>query len=244
MWLALDSSCLTLSLALVRPGGELVEHVLVPPPTKQSEALPGVIEALLQRHGLALKDVTGLVSGLGPGSFTGLRIGLSCLKGLAYALRVPLVGVSSLSALALEGPEGVELFCVAVVKKNELYLGRSRRRGPVVTALEPETSVPLDAFAKLVIASPGAQVIGPALPDYRQALVERGVNPTQLLDAPVVPSAVALARLATMPGSYDAQAVFSLEPHYLRGSGAEENPKFPPLAGVESKARLLTPKEP
>ncbi|MBL8917818.1 MAG: tRNA (adenosine(37)-N6)-threonylcarbamoyltransferase complex dimerization subunit type 1 TsaB [Myxococcaceae bacterium] len=244
MWLALDTSCLTLSLALVRPGGEVVEHVLVPPPTKQSEALPGVIDALLRRHGLTLKDVTGLVSGLGPGSFTGLRIGLSCLKGLAYALRVPLVGVSSLAALALDGPEDVELFSVAVVKKNELYLGRYQRRGVAVTALEPETSLPIDAFAKLVGATPGARVIGPALTDYRLALVERGVLSAQLLEAPVVPSAVALARLATMPAAYDADALFSLEPHYLRGSGAEENPKFPPLAGVESKARLITPKEP
>jgi tRNA threonylcarbamoyladenosine biosynthesis protein TsaB len=56
-----------------------------------------------------------------------------------------------------------------------------------------------------------------------------------------VPSAFALARLATWPAAYDAQAVFALEPHYLRGSGAEENPKFPPLPGVESKARLLQP---
>jgi tRNA threonylcarbamoyladenosine biosynthesis protein TsaB len=244
MWLALDTSCLTLSLALVRPGGaDVVEHVLVPPPTKQSDALPGVIEVLLAKHGLALKHLTGLVSGLGPGSFTGLRIGLSCLKGLAYALQVPLVGVSSLAALALEGPEEAELFAVAVVKKNELYLGRFRRRGAQVTALEPETSLPLDAFAKLVLATPAARVIGPALPDYRQPLVDRGVPTAQLLDAPLVPSAAALARLATMPGAHDAQAVFSLEPHYLRGSGAEENPKFPPLAGVESKARLLTPKE-
>ncbi|MBE2250380.1 MAG: tRNA (adenosine(37)-N6)-threonylcarbamoyltransferase complex dimerization subunit type 1 TsaB [Myxococcus sp.] len=244
MWLALDSSCLTLSLALVRPTGELVEHVLVPPPTKQSDALPGVIEALLSKHGLTMKEVTGLVSGLGPGSFTGLRIGLSCLKGLSYALRVPLVGVSSLQALALDGPDETELLCVSVVKKNELYLGRYRRGGDVVTALEPETSLTLEAFATRLLATPDARACGPAIPDYRAALEALGVPPAQLLAHPHVPSAVALARLCTMPAAYDAQATFSLEPHYLRGSGAEENPKFPPLPGVESKARLLNPKEP
>ena len=41
-----------------------------------------------------------------------------------------------------------------------------------------------------------------------------------------------------MPAAYDARTVFGLEPHYIRGSGAEENPKFPPLPGVEPKARL------
>ena len=144
MWLALDSSCLTLSLALVRPSGEVVEHVLVPPPTKQSDALPGCIDALLKKNGVTLTELTGLVSGLGPGSFTGLRIGLSCLKGLSYALKIPLVGVSSLKALSLDAPEDTELFCVSVVKKNELYVGRYRHAGVVVTSMEPETSLPID----------------------------------------------------------------------------------------------------
>lgn len=243
MWLALDSSCLTLSLALVRPTGEVVEHALVPPPTKQSDALPGVIDDLLRRNGATLNELTGLVSGLGPGSFTGLRIGLSCLKGLSYALKLPLVGVSSLKALALDGPDGVDLFCASVVKKNELYLGRYRRDGATVITLEPESSLPIDAFAKLLAASPASRLVGPAVPDYRAALLGLGVLPAQVLDAPHVPSAVALARLAVMPAAYDAQAVFALEPHYLRGSGAEENPKFPPLPGVESKARLLNPRE-
>ncbi|MDP3236367.1 MAG: tRNA (adenosine(37)-N6)-threonylcarbamoyltransferase complex dimerization subunit type 1 TsaB [Myxococcales bacterium] len=243
MWLALDSSCLTLSLALVRPSGEVLEHVLVPPPTKQSDALPGCIEALLKKHGVTLGQLTGLVSGLGPGSFTGLRIGLSCLKGLSYALKIPLVGVSSLKALCLDGPEDTELFCVSVVKKNELYVGRYRHVGGIVTAMEPETSLPIDAFAKLLLATPDARVVGPAVPDYRAALESLGVPSSQLLPAPHVPSAVGLARLATMPAVYDAHAAFALEPHYLRGSGAEENPKFPPLPGVESKARMLNPKE-
>jgi len=243
MWLALDSSCLTLSLALVRPSGEVVEHVLVPPPTRQSDALPGVIDELLKKNGVTLAELTGLVIGLGPGSFTGLRIGLSCLKGLSYALKVPLVGVSSLKALPFDGPDDTELFCASVVKKNELYVGRYRQVGGVVTSLEPETSLPIDAFAKLLVAMPDARMVGPAVPDYRSALEALGVPAAQILDAPFVPSAIGLARLATMPAAYDEHATFTLEPHYIRGSGAEENPKFPPLPGVESKARMLNPKE-
>jgi tRNA threonylcarbamoyladenosine biosynthesis protein TsaB len=241
MWLALDTSCLTLSLALVRPGGDVVEALLVPPPAKQSDVLPGVIGELLTRHGRTPKDLTGLISGLGPGSFTGLRIGLSCLKGLAWSLRIPLVGVSSLEALALEGPEGVELFCASVVKKNELYLGRSVRRGEDVQALEAETWLSIEAFAQRLVADPSARMLGPAVPEYRQALLDRGVRPEQMAHGPFVPSAVALARLAEWPRAFDLQALYALEPHYLRGSGAEENPKFPPLPGVQSKARLLQP---
>ena len=94
-----------------------------------------------------------------------------------------------------------------------------------------------------LLASPDARVVGPAVPDYRAALESLGVPPLQLLAAPHVPSAIGLARLATVPASYDVHATFTLEPHYIRGSGAEENPKFPPLPGVESKARMLNPKE-
>ena len=113
---ALDCSTLTLSLALLRADKTLVEHRLVGPPYRQSEVLPGEIEKLLTARGKTLKDVTGFVVGLGPGSFTGLRIGLATIKGLAYALKVPVVGASSLAALALEGPVDLALFCTAVVK--------------------------------------------------------------------------------------------------------------------------------
>ncbi len=237
MILSLDTSTLTLSLALVRDG-EVLEQRFVGPPRRQSELLPGELADLLGAHGARLADLAGFVVGLGPGSFTGLRIGLATVKGLAYALQVPVAGVSSLAALALEAPEGVECFACAVVKKGELYLGRFRREGSGVVALAPEVSQTVAQVAALVQATPGAVVVGPALVDYRAALEAQGAPAGQLLAGPLVPSAAALARLAVLPATYDKAQVFGLEPHYLRGSGAEENPKFPPLPGVPSVARL------
>lgn len=237
MLLSLDTSTLTSSLALVRQG-RAVESVLLGPPHRQSDVLPGAIDELLRRHGVTPGALDGFTVGLGPGSFTGLRIGLATLKGLAYALEKPLAGASSLAAIALEAPEGVELFTCAVVKKGELYLGRYLRRGDAVEALAPEVSLTVEAFANALVAMPGARAVGPALADYRAKLLELGVPAAQLLDGPLVPSAEAVARLATLPTAYRKEDVFALEPHYLRGSGAEENPKFPPLPGVEPKARL------
>ncbi len=248
MQLALDTSCLTLSLALLR-GDQVLEHVLVGPPRKQSEVLPGVIDALLGRHHVALAQLDGFVVGLGPGSFTGLRIGVATLKGLAYAANKPLVGVSSLAALALEAPEPAEVFSLAVVKKGELYLGHFRRTADGVEALAPERSLTVAECAERLRAAPSVVACGPALADYREALVSLGVPATQLAVAPVVPSAVMLAKLCAArarrePGwvngfpPYRKEDVFALEPHYVRGSGAEENPKFPPLAGVAPVARL------
>ncbi|MDP1827382.1 MAG: tRNA (adenosine(37)-N6)-threonylcarbamoyltransferase complex dimerization subunit type 1 TsaB [Archangium sp.] len=240
MILSLDCSTLTLSLALLRADGTLVEYRLVGPPQRQSEVLPGEIEKLLTAHGFTLQDVTGFVVGLGPGSFTGLRIGLATIKGLAYALKVPIVGASSLAALAVEGPRETELFATAVVKKGEFYVRRvAPHPGPLPAAQgEGERSMTLAELADALKAAPAARMIGPALTDWRAPLEALGVPAASFLAGPLVPSAVALATLVTMPAAYDAQALFALEPHYLRGSGAEENPKFPPLPGVEPKARL------
>jgi tRNA threonylcarbamoyladenosine biosynthesis protein TsaB len=239
MLLSLDTSSLTLSLALLAPDGRVLEHVIEGPPQRQSILLPGAIEALLARHQVTLAQLTGFVVGLGPGSFTGLRIGLSTIKGLAYALEKPVAGVSSLAALALEGPVDTELFAAATVKRGELYLGRYRvSAGGAVEPLAPETSLTVLAFAQALVASPTARMLGPGVADAREALLTAGVPAAQLLDAPAFPSAVALARLATLPARFVKEDLFALEPHYLRGSGAEENPKFPPLPGVEPRARL------
>lgn len=238
MILALDTSTLTLSMALARPDGSLVEACEIGPPRKQSEVLPLAMAELLERHQVPWGALTGLVVGLGPGSFTGLRIGLATAKGLAYALRLPLVGVSSLAALALDGPLDTELWALAVVKKGEFYLGRYRRKDHTVTALAQETSLPLSDLALSLRENPSVRALGPALVDWSASLEQLGVPSKQLVEGLGVPSALSLIRLALPMPSYSAQSLFALEPHYVRGSGAEENPKFPPLPGVEAKARL------
>lgn len=241
MYLALDSSTLTLSLALVERRGDdvqVLEHLVVAPPRKQSEALPGVVGELLSRHGVTLGALEGLVIGLGPGSFTGLRIGLSCVKGLAYAAGLKVAGASSLAAVALEGPEGPPLFALAVARKDDLYLGAYRRTGSRVEALGPEEAMSPEEVARRMATEPAALALGPALPEYRAALERLGVSPSRLLDAPTFPSAVALSRLARPPETQSLEALFALEPHYVRASAPELNPKFPPLPGPAPTARL------
>ena len=241
MFFSLDTSTLTLSLALVERVGEdlrVLEHVVAGPPQKQSEILPGIIGELLARHGVKLAELEGLAVGLGPGSFTGLRIGLASVKALAYAARLKVAGASSLAAVALEGPEGPPLFCLAVARKDDLYLGAYRRNGRNVEALEPETAMSPEEVAARMAAEPQALALGPALTDYRKALEAAGVAPERLLPGPVFPSAVELARLVRFPETQPLEAVFSLEPHYVRASEPERNPKFPPLPGPAPTARL------
>ena len=239
MIVALDSSTLTLSLAVGRPGdAQPLAAERVGPPAKMSDLLPGALLELLRRAGLTLDDVRGFAVGLGPGSFTGLRIGLATVKGLAYARRLGVSGASSLAALALEAPENVPLAVVAVARRGELYLGRYRRTGDRVEALAPEEACPEADLARWLSGEPAARVLGPAVHDARPALLAAGVPESALLEVPDVPSAWAVARLAGLPPPFDVQALAALEPHYVRASEAERNPKFPPLPGPAPAARI------
>lgn len=239
--LALDTSTLQLSLALIEQEGasfRIVDEVLRGPPERQSEMLPGVIGEALERRGWKLAELGALVMGLGPGSFTGLRIGLATLKALAYPTQTKLVGVSSLAALALAGPEDTPLFALAVARKDDLYLGRYVRHGQKVQALEPETAMTPAEVAALLEGSPAALALGPAIADYGAKLASFGVSPERLLDVAPYPRAADLVHLAEIPASQTLEQMFALEPHYVRTSGAEANPQFPPLPGPAPAARL------
>ncbi len=247
MLLALDTSTLTLSAALV-DGSRVVEHVIKGPPLKQSELLPGELGALLARHGVALKQLDGIAVGRGPGSFTGLRIGLAAVKALAYAQQLRVAPVSSLAAVAQQvlfgeardqhAQEGAEVWACAVARINELYLGPYRCAQGRLVAVEAEDALTPEELAARLRARPEVVVAGPGLVDYGARLRELGVPESQLRRGVDYPSAVAVAALAVLPAELDLNALFALEPHYVRPSEAERNPKFPPLPGPAPTARL------
>ncbi len=148
-----------------------------------------------------------------------------------------MAGSSSLAALALDGPEGRPLAPAAVARKGELYVGVYVRRGNALERLEPEQALTPAEVASL-LQRHRALAMGPAIREYREELARHGVPAQQLSDTPAFPSAVAVARLTKLPDSFEPQALFALEPHYVRPSEAERNPAFPPQPGWAPVARI------
>ena len=241
---ALDTATLTLSCALCELAGGAVSVVAERseragarpgpqgPTGGHGGRLPGALLDLLAEAGRELGDVQAYAIGLGPGSFTGLRIGLATWKGLAYANRRPIAGASSLAAMALgasaAAPEGALLVPALDAKKGELYVGFYRARGGEVRAEAAEAALAPGALAERLAALAGSgeavRALGDGLAAYPDALAPFA----RAGDAGSTPSAPAVARLcapALLGAPYDAARLFALEPHYVRASEAEV--KFP-----------------
>ena len=230
MILALNSSTQTLSLALVRWQGGRAETVASREErgvAQHGTRLPGAIEELLAEAGVSLGALTGCALGIGPGSFTGLRIGMSTIKGICYARKLPLAGVSSLRALALTVARGADeaIFCPLLdARRGEVYAGLFR--GSSVEPVGAEAAMLPQALRQWLADASGARVFGEGLHAQREPISRALDGHARLdFDAPRSPSAVQVATLAGPPSSFEAKTLLSLEPRYVRLSEAEM--KFP-----------------
>ncbi len=240
---ALDTATLTLSCALCEVGeggASLVAEKLEHAPARRGPQgptgghggrLPAALSELLELAGAKLADVQGWAVGLGPGSFTGLRIGLATWKGLAYAHQRPIAGASSLAAMALaaapSAPEGVLLLPLLDARKGELYAGFYEAVGGSVAPVAPDAALPAGPLLeRLQALRPAGDIVafGEGLLAYAEALA--GL-PRLGAEVPSPPG-LAVARLcaaALLGAAYDAARLYALEPHYVRASEAEV--KFP-----------------
>jgi len=117
--LALDTTGEYGSLALLRDA-EIVEQVALHSPEGYSQILYGALRDLFARHGIEPADVDCFAAASGPGSFTGVRVGLAAVKGFAEALGKPAVGVSNLEALARCGTAPLRA-AVIDARRDQVY---------------------------------------------------------------------------------------------------------------------------
>ena len=231
--LALDTSTLTQSIAL-RAGDTLLSERVLQTRRGHASTLLATIQAVLDDGRIALKDLDLLVVGAGPGSFTGLRIGMACLKGLAFTTETPLVTVSSLAAIAAQaGPSGGLLVPAIDARKKEVYAGlyRNDARGLPEAVFEDRAFSPDNLVEAVMAHLDGDEQVflsGSAMANYRGHLIEalssRGARVTALDSAYGFPRAAHLARIAQARISpEDIPPLDTLEPNYQRLSDAEIN---------------------
>jgi tRNA threonylcarbamoyladenosine biosynthesis protein TsaB len=147
--LTLDTATASPSLALVRDDEPTAELWLGPEPGSGRRVLEAV-HGLLVAAGLSTRDIDAVVVGVGPGGFTGLRIGIATALGLGQALEVPVTGASSLEALALglaeAAPPGAVVAPVLDARRRELFAAAYRPTpgGGLAELLPPSALAPAE----------------------------------------------------------------------------------------------------
>ena len=140
MLLAFDTATPFVSVAL-HDGADVVVELRADRPMKHAEQLAPLIDRALTEAGVVRQDLTAIAAGVGPGPFTGLRVGLVTARTLAFVLEVPVYGVCSLDVLAVEAVDTRAVsgpFVVATdARRKEVYLARydgdgARLEGPAV----------------------------------------------------------------------------------------------------------------
>lgn len=185
--LAFDTATDVATSALVSDGEVLGERL------SRAVTLLEDVDALLRQAGAHTTDVEALAVGIGPGSFTGVRVGLATARGLALALGVPVAGVSTLDALAAGAPGAVPVV-------------DARRREVFVLQGEPRVVAPAD-----LQVSPGTTWVGSGAVRYRSLFEAAGAEVPADSDERHLPRARFHAMLARDFGPAEA-----VEPLYLR----------------------------
>ena len=167
---------------------------------KHGEQLAPLIDAVLTDAGIVRQDLTAIAVGVGPGPYTGLRVGLMTARTLAFVLDIPVYGVCSLDVVALEAahgatPIGREFLVATDARRKEVYLAAYDQQGRRLDG--PEVVRPADVATDRPVAGEGARIYPDAFPDARD---------------PALPSAAWLARAV----AEELAELHDPEPMYLR----------------------------
>jgi tRNA threonylcarbamoyl adenosine modification protein YeaZ len=167
--LAFDTATPLVTVAL-QDGDDVVAECRSEQRMKHGEQLAPLIEDVLTAVGVVRQDLTAIAVGIGPGPFTGLRVGLVTARTLGFVLEIPVYGVCSLDIVALEAALGASPvgrpFAVATdARRKEVYLAAYDHRGRRVAG--PEVARPADAATDRPVAGEGAVLYPDSFPDAR-----------------------------------------------------------------------------
>jgi tRNA threonylcarbamoyladenosine biosynthesis protein TsaB len=206
--------------AAVLENGEVRAHALELMARGHAEALAPMVEEVMRKAGLIFTVLDRLGVTTGPGTFTGQRVGLAFMRGLALTLKKPLVGVTTLDAMAeaaLSRTGASLAIACADARRSEIYLGARTRNGK--TIIEPVLLALSDAVARVASLVPAAgetiALAGTAAEIFSPLLATRGIPSCDSLVRE--PDAVFVAKIAAL-ASYPEHPP---RPLYLRAPDAK-----------------------
>jgi tRNA threonylcarbamoyladenosine biosynthesis protein TsaB len=220
--LAVDTATENCGVAIIEDGRVQAELSLYLGGTTHTKRILTAIDTVLSLSGVSLADIDAFAATRGPGSFTGLRIGISTMKGLAFATGKPVVGVSSLEVLAHQAGGDCTLVCPMIdARRNEIYWCIYRRKGDTLICLGDEQVGPIDNLADQI--DDACMFIGNAAPSYASQLprlVKHAIQWPPAIDNAIRPAVLAqLAWRRFQQGHVDDVRTFV--PVYIRKSDAE-----------------------
>ncbi len=225
--LALETATMAGSIAIVSADEGLIGEVKINVKIAHAERLMKSIDWVLNASTTSINKIDAFAVSIGPGSFTGLRIGLSTAKGFSYATNKPLVPVPTLDAFARTLPFCSHLICPMLdARKNEVYTGLYKWEGGICRKIIPETAaIPLDFLKDVKKFYALKKIKGPMVFMGEGVKIYKKIIMDNAFFAPasvISPSASSVAEIAIekLKKGISTDPV-SLTPFYIRKSEAE-----------------------
>lgn len=222
--LALETSAKSVSVAVLEDG-KVLGSAYQNTGLTHSRTLMPLLDGMLKNSELTLDDMELIAVAAGPGSFTGLRIGVSAAKGLAWAQDLPCCGVSTLEAMAqnVRHMEGYTVICAMDARRQQVYNAVFQVKGGSLVRVAPDRAIALEELAAEIKNDENEKIIvGDGARLCYTNLLEQGISCRMAPAALVMQNAVGVAQAAfEMAGRGETVNAHELVPVYLRLSQAE-----------------------
>ncbi len=216
MQLAIDTATDTASLVLIQNGEVLAESTWRCEQSHTTQLLPHLVD-LLNQHNLSLQSVDCIIVVRGPGSYNGLRVGISTAKGLAFSLGIPIIGISSLELAAYQHADtGLPICPILNAGRGEIATAIYQKKNNKWSQLAPEHITTVDQLLPQITTKTVfcGEFVPSIATELRNQLKEKAVIPPPAIPAQRASLFAKLGQMRLEAGEYDDP--LTLQPLYLR----------------------------